>query len=86
MRTGFTVTSSTPSDWPRPSSFCNAEGLADPGVDPTVGSQVIMAMVTRFAEAWFIQGMVDCSFEEGVGQLNLLCLNALGMSRMEPDE
>jgi AcrR family transcriptional regulator len=60
--------------------------LADPTLDPTVGSQVIMAMVTRFAEAWFVQGMVDCSFEEGVDQLNLLCLNALGMSRAAPEQ
>jgi AcrR family transcriptional regulator len=58
--------------------------LADPGVDPTVGSQVIMAMVTRFAEAWFVQGLVDCSFEEGVVQLNRLCLNALGLSGAAP--
>jgi hypothetical protein len=56
------------------------QGSADPGVDPTVGSQVVMAMVTRFAEAWFVQGLVACSFDEGVVQLNLLCLNALGLS------
>jgi AcrR family transcriptional regulator len=56
------------------------QGLADPGVDPTVGSQVIMAMVTRFAESWLVESMVDCRFEEGVAQLNLLCLNALGLS------
>jgi len=62
------------------------QGLADPAVDPTVGSQVIMAMVTRFAEAWFVQGTVDCSFEEGVIQLNRLCLNALGLSWATPGE
>ncbi|HVC69352.1 MAG TPA: TetR/AcrR family transcriptional regulator [Acidimicrobiales bacterium] len=61
------------------------QGLADPAVDPTVGSQVIMAMVTRFAEAWFVQGMVDCSFEEGVVQLNVLCLNAMALAPATPD-
>jgi len=52
-------------------------GRADPGVDPSVGSQAIMAMVTRFAEAWFVQGRIDTDFEDGVAQLNRLCLNAL---------
>jgi len=60
--------------------------LADSAVDPTVGSQLIMAMVTGFAEAWFVQSRVDCSFEEGVLQLNRLCLNALGLSRPAPGE
>lgn len=53
------------------------DGESDPGVDPTIASQAIMAMVTRFAEAWFVQERVDCSFEQGVAQLNRLCLNAL---------
>jgi hypothetical protein len=62
------------------------QGLADTDIDPTMGSQVILAMVTGFAEAWFVQGRVDFSFEEGVVQLNRLCLNALGLSRAAPDE
>ncbi len=53
---------------------------ADPDVDPTIASQAIMAMVTRFAEAWFVQDRVDCSFEQGVTQLNRLCLNALRLA------
>ncbi len=61
-------------------------GGAAPGCDPTVGSQLIMAMVTGFAETWFVQGMVDCSFDDGVVQLNLLCLNALGLSRAAPGQ
>jgi AcrR family transcriptional regulator len=62
------------------------QGLADPLLDPTVGSQVIMAMVTRFAETWFVQNMVDCSFEDGVVQLNRLCLSAMGLARPVSDE
>jgi AcrR family transcriptional regulator len=53
------------------------QGIADPAIEPTVGSQAIMAMVTRFAEAWFVEGLVTCSFDEGVEQLNRLCLNAI---------
>jgi AcrR family transcriptional regulator len=51
--------------------------LADETIDPTLGSCVLTAMVTRFAEAWFVQGQVDCTFEEGVAQINRLYLNAL---------
>ena len=53
------------------------DGEADPGIDPTIGSQVLMAMVTRFAEAWFVQGRIDCTLDQGVEQLNRLCRNAL---------
>lgn len=59
------------------------DGEADPGVDPAIASQAITAMVTRFAEAWFVEERVDCSFEQGVAQLNHLCLNALRMVRQD---
>ena len=26
---------------------------------------------------WFVQGQVDCTFDEGVEQLGILCMNAL---------
>jgi AcrR family transcriptional regulator len=57
------------------------QGIADPAIDPTVGSQAIMAMVTRFAEAWFVDGVVTCNFDEGVEQLNRLCRNAIVPAR-----
>lgn len=60
------------------------DGLADPAIEPTVGSQIIMAMVTRFAEAWFVQEQVRCSFNDGVLQLNRLCLKALGLETTTP--
>jgi hypothetical protein len=42
-------------------------------------------MVTRFAEMWFVQGQVDCSFDKGVEQLGMLCRNALQIrDRQEP--
>ena len=55
-------------------------GWVDPDIEPDLSSQALMAMVTRFAEAWFVDGRIDCSFEEGVDQLNRLCLNALRLS------
>ncbi len=54
-----------------------ALGLADPHLDPTVAGPALTAMVTRFAEMWFVQELVVCSFDEGVEQLTALCVNAL---------
>jgi AcrR family transcriptional regulator len=54
---------------------------ADAAIDPTFGAYGLIAMVTRFAEAWFVEGRLDCSFEDGVAQLNRLCRNALGQRR-----
>jgi AcrR family transcriptional regulator len=53
------------------------EGSADCAIDPTFGAHALMAMVTRFAEAWFVQGQLNCTFDEGVRQLTILCFNAL---------
>ena len=36
-------------------------------------------MVTRFAEMWLVQHLLECSFDEGVEQLTALCMNALGL-------
>lgn len=57
-----------------------AKGLVDPGLEPEVAAQIVMSMVTRFAEAWFVEGRISCDFPDGVAQLNRLCLNALGLS------
>jgi AcrR family transcriptional regulator len=57
------------------------EGSADSAIDPTLGAHALMAMVTRFAEAWFVQGQLDCTFDDGVAQLTILCFNALQGSR-----
>jgi AcrR family transcriptional regulator len=54
-----------------------ALGLADPDLDPTVVGPALTAMVTRFAEMWFVQELVKCTFDEGVEQLTALCVNAL---------
>ncbi|MGZ4729920.1 MAG: TetR/AcrR family transcriptional regulator, partial [Acidimicrobiales bacterium] len=51
--------------------------LADPDLDPTIAAPALTAMVTRFAEMWLVQKLLVCSFDDGVDQLTLLCMNAL---------
>jgi AcrR family transcriptional regulator len=53
------------------------QGLADPNLDPVVAASALAAMVSRFAEMWFVQEQFDCRFEKGVDQLTTLCMNAL---------
>ena len=54
-----------------------AQGLAETSLDAEFAAQALSAMVTRTAEMWFVQGLLDCSFEDGVDQLTSLCINAL---------
>lgn len=54
-------------------------GLADERLDPEIASAGLGAMTYRFPEMWFVQGLVDCEFEEGVEQLTRLFVNALGL-------
>jgi AcrR family transcriptional regulator len=53
------------------------EGLVDKRLDPTVATYALSALITRFAEMWFVEGQVRCSFEQGVEQITTLCMNAL---------
>jgi AcrR family transcriptional regulator len=53
------------------------QGLADPTLDAAIVATALTAMVTRFAEMWLVQGLIECSFDEGVEQLTALCVNAL---------
>jgi hypothetical protein len=53
------------------------QGLADARLDPAVAAFALSAMVTRFAEMWFVERLVDCDFDKGVDQLTTLCMNAL---------
>jgi hypothetical protein len=54
-------------------------GLADERLDPEIASAGLGAMTYRFPEMWFVQGLLDCDFEEGVEQLTRLFVNALGL-------
>jgi AcrR family transcriptional regulator len=59
-----------------------AQGLADPGVNPTMAADALGAMVARFAELWLVQGYRDYYLDDVVEQLTRLWANALGL----PDE
>ncbi|HUO49882.1 MAG TPA: TetR/AcrR family transcriptional regulator [Acidimicrobiales bacterium] len=52
-------------------------GAADPALDAGVVAHALTATVTRFAEAWFVQGLFRAGFEEGVAELTAVCANAL---------
>ena len=54
-------------------------GLADRRLNPVIAADGLGAMTYRFPEMWFVQGFLDCDFDEGVDQLTLLFANALGL-------
>jgi AcrR family transcriptional regulator len=54
-------------------------GLADRDLDPVISASALAAMVSRFAEMWFVQEQFECSCDKGVQQLTTLCMNALGL-------
>ena len=56
-----------------------AQGLADPGVNPTMAADALGAMVARFAELWLVQGYRDYNLDDAVEQLTRLWANALGL-------
>jgi len=57
-------------------------GLADSRLDPGVAAGGLGAMIYRFPEMWFVQGLLDCDFDLGVDQLTLLFVNALGLPKV----
>jgi AcrR family transcriptional regulator len=56
-----------------------ADGLADPGLDPVVAADALGAMTARFAELWLVQGYRDYEFDAAVDQVTRLWVNALGL-------
>jgi AcrR family transcriptional regulator len=54
-------------------------GLADDRLDPTIAAAGLGSMTYRFPEMWFVQGLLECEFDEGVEQLTLLFVMALGL-------
>jgi len=54
-------------------------GLVDEDLDPTIAAAALGSMTYRFPEMWFVQGLIDCDFDEGVEQLTLLFVRALGL-------
>ena len=54
-------------------------GLADPRLEPTIAAAALGSMTYRFPEMWFVQQLLDCDFDEGVEQLTLIFVRALGL-------
>jgi AcrR family transcriptional regulator len=54
-------------------------GLVDARLDPTITASALGSMTYRFPEMWFVQGLIDCEFDEGVDQLTMLFVRALGL-------
>jgi len=54
-------------------------GLIDDRLNPTIAAAGLGSMTYRFPEMWFVQGLFDCDFDEGVDQLTLLFARALGL-------
>ena len=55
-------------------------GFVDPELDPVIAATGLGAMTYRFPEIWFVQGLLDCEFDDGVDQLTRLFVNALRLS------
>jgi AcrR family transcriptional regulator len=60
------------------------QGLADAELDPSIAATALNAMVNRFAEMWLVQGVLECSFDDGVDELTALCVNALKLRDRPP--
>ena len=53
------------------------EGRADPGLDPMITADALVAMASRFAEQWIVLGDREYDFHHVVDQLTRLIANAL---------
>jgi AcrR family transcriptional regulator len=54
-------------------------GLVDARLDPIITASALASMTYRFPELWFVQGLIDCEFDEGVEQLTMLFVRGLGL-------
>ena len=54
-------------------------GLIDPGLNAQIVAAGCGSMTYRFPEMWFVQGLIECEFDEGVEQLTRLFVRALGL-------
>jgi AcrR family transcriptional regulator len=59
--------------------------LADPALDANITAAALGALTHRFAELWFVQGAVDCTFKDGVEQLSRLFVNAVKLKDPDPE-
>jgi AcrR family transcriptional regulator len=58
--------------------------LCDTKLDADITAAALGALTHRFAELWFVQGAVDCTFKDGVEQLSRLFINAVNLKDPDP--
>ena len=56
-----------------------ADGAADPDVDPEIAATALGSMVARFAELWLVEGWSDYEFDHAADELTRLWANAIGL-------
>ncbi|GAC1603997.1 MAG: hypothetical protein NVS3B21_32930 [Acidimicrobiales bacterium] len=56
-----------------------AEGVADPLIDPSIAAMALGSMVGRFAELWLVEAWSDIDFDQAVTQVSRLWANAIGL-------
>ena len=61
-----------------------AEGAADPEVDPPIAAAALGSMVARFAELWLVERWSNFDFDEVVEQMTRLWANAIGLRPTPP--
>lgn len=57
-----------------------ADGLADPDIDPELAALALGSMVGRFSELWLIDNWGPFEFDHAVEQLTKLWANAIGLN------
>jgi AcrR family transcriptional regulator len=58
-----------------------AEGMADPDINPSIAATALGAMVAKLAEMFFVQHYDDVDFDELVDQVTRLWVSALQLQR-----
>jgi AcrR family transcriptional regulator len=56
-----------------------AEGAADPDIDPEIAAVALGSMVGRFAELWLVEDWAKYDFDTAVDQVTRLWANAIGL-------
>jgi AcrR family transcriptional regulator len=56
-----------------------AEGAADPQIDPQIAAVALGSMVGRFAEVWLVEDWARFDFDTAVDQVTRLWANAIGL-------
>jgi AcrR family transcriptional regulator len=60
--------------------------LADKKLDPMITAAALGALTYRFAELWLVQGVIDCTLEQGIDQLSRIFENALALRDPSPKD